>query len=434
MLAWVCSAEGLPRSASHASSSATLDAHGSSSDHAPQFLAPGQSRAQPGRGQVARISKAAAETSEKFTADWQRRSLAAARWARARPAASDSTAPSLSTHLHPTCPPTPKALLFAHVPKTGGTTVQKMISKACEGSVAKQPKHYSGTEPELQAKHGCIVQNSVSPLSVSESDAANFFVMASVRRPCDYYVSLWSFISQNVGKLPEYWQNPLDIHARSAAFVGRQPPYNSTEDVARFHAWMRTVIGNGTQSEPGTRAGSYRLANFLVGRLSARERVHCWVRTDTLLQDSHACFNKFVSCGGAWRRNFDVLDASVTSNVDEERSRCSTYFDDSAQEEVLRTEQARLSEFGWGSLSALGIDQCCPPPPSPPAPLAPSAPPELLCYVRRYPDLLNAFCRDGLPSCDWARVQRHADSLGRSEGRTLECTEQAQAAEIDVEL
>ena len=130
-------------------------------------------------------------------------------------AAGDGPSPSSGSRFAPPTPSTP--LVHLHIPKTGGTTVQKMISKACEGPVAKQPKHYSGTEPELQAKHGCIVQNSVSPLSVSESDAANFFVMASVRRPCDYYVSLWSFISQNVGKLPEYWQNPLDIHARSAA-------------------------------------------------------------------------------------------------------------------------------------------------------------------------------------------------------------------------
>ena len=52
----------------------------------------------------------------------------------------------------------------------------------------------------------------------------------------------------------------------------------------------------------------------------------------------------------------------------------------------------------------------------------PSAPSDLLCYVKRYPDLLAAFCGDGLAHCDWKQARRHADTSGRAEGRTLGCT------------
>ena len=62
------------------------------------------------------------------------------------------------------------------------------------------------------------------------------------------------------------------------------------------------------------------------------------------------------------------------------------------------------------------------PPASPPSPPPTSPPPDLLCYVQRYADLLDGFCGGELSRCDWPLLQHHWEAAGRSEGRKYACS------------
>ena len=48
-------------------------------------------------------------------------------------------------------------------------------------------------------------------------------------------------------------------------------------------------------------------------------------------------------------------------------------------------------------------------------------PNSLLCYVMRYPDLLEGYCEDDIDACNWPELQRHWDDAGEREGRTISC-------------
>ena len=46
---------------------------------------------------------------------------------------------------------------------------------------------------------------------------------------------------------------------------------------------------------------------------------------------------------------------------------------------------------------------------------------ELLCYVERYPDLLDGFCENVPARCNWQELQEHWDTSGRAEERIMGC-------------
>ena len=198
-----------------------------------------------------------------------------------------------------------------------------------------------------------IVYSDTSGRGVTAADASRYFVLGTVRYPCDYYVSLWSYISNNANYRPSMkeFKQPQDIHNRSHAYVGHSPPYNSREDRARFVLWMHNVLG---------RQQDYRLAERLVAKYGCRANMHCWIRTDVMHNDLRACTDNFNACGMSKPTPALVASPRDVHINPSQRSPCSAYFDTAAQAMVMQAEQALLTSRGWGSISELGLDRCCP--------------------------------------------------------------------------
>ena len=92
---------------------------------------------------------------------------------------------------------------------------------------------------------------------LSEADAAEHFVIANVRRPCDYWVSCWAFMSDQARRGKEYaLKNP---------YIGLKPPYTSPGDRAHFGAYVKA-------------SDHFGYTPMALGRIGAWARPHCWVR------------------------------------------------------------------------------------------------------------------------------------------------------------
>ena len=78
------------------------------------------------------------------------------------------------------------------------------------------------TAPTLQPPHRCSrLTPTLAASQVTADDAANFFVIGVVRRPCDYMVSRWA-------KSSETKRAKNATRAAAEAFWGETPPYNSS--------------------------------------------------------------------------------------------------------------------------------------------------------------------------------------------------------------
>ena len=96
-------------------------------------------------------------------------------------------------------------------------------------------------------------------------------------------------------------------------------------------------------------------------RFADPTKVHCWVRTHMIEEDTRGCLRKFEQCGGVL--NWTALDALTADRNRFERSShawCSDFYNDTAlQAEVMAREQRLLRNGGFPSLEELGVEQCC---------------------------------------------------------------------------
>ena len=99
------------------------------------------------------------------------------------------------------CPTThpPAGVLYNHVSKTGGTELIKRL-RALLVIPKNMPLSMPSSSEEMRQIKLCrdgtlVVQLDTKPIQLSASDAARFFVVGLVRRPCDYARSLWAFRS-----------------------------------------------------------------------------------------------------------------------------------------------------------------------------------------------------------------------------------------------
>jgi len=187
-------------------------------------------------------------------------------------AASSSSCPSGA---HP-----PRGLLFNHLSKTGGTTMKMLLFEATGASTnpngnvtyIKPPDHITGSDKRIGPNGAFIVQEDVvHTLSVDEADAQDFFVVGIVRRPCDYMLSTWAWMSEhNKGKGFPMW--------------GVKPPYDNPDDLSRFSGWVDNVIAH-RDAGKGYEEGSFFMSSHMAQRYEDTQHVHCWVRTHNMVDD-----------------------------------------------------------------------------------------------------------------------------------------------------
>jgi len=101
---------------------------------------------------------------------------------------------SATTH----CPP--GGVLHNHVSKTGGTTMKQLLAAAAQtlGWPYIEPKNraeQSAAEAANQSQQLVVVQDDVRDFVLSAADEERYFVIGTVRPPCDYLLSQWSYRS-----------------------------------------------------------------------------------------------------------------------------------------------------------------------------------------------------------------------------------------------
>ena len=92
----------------------------------------------------------------------------------------------------------PLGLLYNHVSKTGGTSMRLLLNASCRSIVFPiENHHFAQGDEELGSENGaCVYQDDIKRLAITSAELESYFVIATVRRPCDYYLSLWAYLSE----------------------------------------------------------------------------------------------------------------------------------------------------------------------------------------------------------------------------------------------
>ena len=291
--------------------------------------------------------------------------------------------------------------MHSHVSKTGGTEMYAVLTMAFGGRdrVLLPRTNVTGTEPIISslAPNISVLLDDCGPMHTTREAASRLFSIATVRRPCDYYVSIWAFTSEYPSRSPTFGSSP---------YLGRSPPFTGTDDLSRFRAFM-----NASFYAPGI-----ALADFYAARHGSGRTIHCYARTDRLLDDVHGCFDHYASsCGGSlpfpsWRRQDAVTESGLLQSRNlAHRGRCESFFTREEQAVVMAREDRKLALQGFGrTLADMGIDQCCSPPAAPTAPRASPPPPPPLPRSPLASALREA---SAMPTHSMRPHLRHATSL-----------------------
>ena len=257
----------------------------------------------------------------------------------------------------------PGGLLYNHVSKTGGTSMKQMLHAASRtlGWPLLLPKTRDAQELAEAANPSqplVVVQDDMRSFVLSEADAARYFVIGTVRPPCDYLLSQWSFRSDLL--LRHTLHQTRSCHSVPVAEAlraspvshlhGQLPPYTGADDLARLRLWV-------------TRAENVSLHHNLGLRYSANMlgRVHCWVQTQQLEAGVRRCLDEYAAAcaiadptrAAALHRLARTLPKSHTQ-VSSAGS-CTSYFTAAQRKEIMRRESRVLD------LSRLGLSPatCC---------------------------------------------------------------------------
>ena len=257
----------------------------------------------------------------------------------------------------------PGGLLYNHVSKTGGTSMKQMLHAASQtlGWPLLLPKTRNAQELAEAANPSqplVVVQDDMRSFVLSEADAARYFVIGTVRPPCDYLLSQWSFRSdlllRDTLHQTRSWHSVPVAEALRASPVshlhGQLPPYTGADDLDRLRLWV-------------TRAENVSLHHNLGLRYSANMlgRVHCWVQTQQLEAGVRRCLDEYAAAcaiaeptrAAALHRLARTLSKSHTQVSS--AGTCTSYFTAAQRKEIMRRESRVLD------LSRLGLSPatCC---------------------------------------------------------------------------
>ena len=264
-----------------------------------------------------------------------------------------------------TCPADrlPRGVLFNHVSKTGGTSMDALLRGLSQAmglpflfatpmrSSAAGGRSQPTASALLGGKRGVVMMRDDWHFTVTDELREHFFVLGTVRPPCDWEVSSWAYrsgLQASAVNAQRIKKNPGLTFDHS--LYGQVPPYNGTQDRRRFAAWLRSqdaVAADSLERSIQRRYGG-------VSKTSLPHAAHCWMRTTALIQDLAACLEQYASCGGErlnvslWLRAHEKLRANPSARAD-----CDEYFRDEADVKLV---MRRNPSFGDPQKSAFGFD------------------------------------------------------------------------------
>lgn len=246
------------------------------------------------------------------------------------------------------CPTTMKGVLFNHVSKCGGTTIKELLREAMGVNnnnvtyLEMTPSHGFSPGQALGSMGSLVVQeDSNHDLKLLDRESDEWFTIGLVRRPCDYMISQWAWMSVNRAKrnLP-----PDDRY-------GAKPPYDSKEDLERFRFWANLTLYHKAKGDT-LEQGSFMMSSHIERRFEAPENVHCWIRTHEMVKDLKMCMGKYEQCGGTLKDkglSEEVVQAAMARAESQiphtPTAPCSTFFDKPLEHLVMQTEQDAVDRF-----------------------------------------------------------------------------------------
>eukprot|EP00469_Lotharella_globosa_P009499 CAMPEP_0167774140 /NCGR_PEP_ID=MMETSP0111_2-20121227/1828_1 /TAXON_ID=91324 /ORGANISM="Lotharella globosa, Strain CCCM811" /LENGTH=237 /DNA_ID=CAMNT_0007663891 /DNA_START=1589 /DNA_END=2302 /DNA_ORIENTATION=+ len=212
-------------------------------------------------------------------------------------------------------------LVYNHMPKTGGSTIKMMLAKVVR-NFRKRNENYQFEEEDF---------------------APNTFRVTSIRSPCQYYRSLWTFGSRGGGSFHKQM-----VHRGYEEYYGSKAPYDSARDLAKFEKWLQ-VVGSVYQDRLQRKLLNKALGNQTIASSSARN-IDCWVRTENMREDLQTCLKMFESRGGLvdWEA-FEIYKDAHKNPSD--HAKCHLYFN--------KARKNLVEEFNKEIFENFQFDDCC---------------------------------------------------------------------------
>mmetsp|Transcript_114331 Transcript_114331/g.243833 ORF Transcript_114331/g.243833 Transcript_114331/m.243833 type:complete len:280 (+) Transcript_114331:73-912(+) len=237
---------------------------------------------------------------------------------------------SFTDHEHPP----EKQMLFVHFEKSAGSYIDSVLKAA----VGDNYKSYHNP-------------------SVPITDVPNdYFVVASIRDPCDQAVSSWEYLCEKTYLQRVYgYKNSAAVYQTQEA-RGMCPTFigNQTGPNGKWEAFPVDPNYDGFLANLAGAEGLYQGA--IMGNLQnmGLDRVNCWVRFENLQDSMSRCLQEFQEATGKPVDEGIVPLASLTSRTmhqgtDSHHSGCKDYFPNTAAgrkaESEVRRGNAQLFEY-----------------------------------------------------------------------------------------
>lgn len=254
--------------------------------------------------------------------------------------------------------------------------------KRAEFTLVNVDAHVPGNSAMVGPKGALIFQDDVyHDLKLQAGDTQSYFVIGLVRRPCDFLVSSWSFTSlgllgkKSLGPQGEERRatvqaemnsnlTPAQNEERKRNFTlshfGQTPPYDSPEDKVRFTNWLNNIADKreaDTWRLPGQPTSNWMSA-ALDERYEDVGRVHCWVRTHKMVEDTAVCLQQYEACGGEYRADGLSPERVAAAKATAERgippssyAACNSFFTAELMARVMKSEKRIIDQFG--------LETCC---------------------------------------------------------------------------
>jgi len=261
--------------------------------------------------------------------------------------------------------------LYDHLPKAGGSFVRGVLAGG-------------GSEGKVLPLANVRIREESDTLT--PEDRQHTFTVGSVRDPCDYYVSCWSF-SRNIPKVV--------AATGGEEFYGTSEQLNTTDDIARFGKWLRNTMPDGLG--PGLLTARFLWSYFnesVAGAVipepnlqgwTIQDRlvyanaaaafdpssVDCWIKTETLTDDMRNCLSLFEERAGPgivnWKEYEEIVARREKEHAEETtRSTAGNniwtknsghqptcfYYDKANADFVFNTDKEIFAKFGYPACCA----------------------------------------------------------------------------------
>lgn len=231
--------------------------------------------------------------------------------------------------------PPKKQLLFLHFEKSAGSYVDDVF-KAVVGS------------QDYMSYHNCGV-----PITDVPSD---YFVVASIREPCDQAVSQWEYECEKTYLKRVYGQEDSAANYQYQEEHGMCPTFIANQS-GTGNKWVAFPVDpnyEGFHASGVTAAGAYQ--RQIMGNLQniGWERVNCWVRFENLQDSMSRCLQEFTEATGKPINKDLIPSASLASHTaaqgtESHHGACKDYFPNTTvgldAQRSVRTANAELYKY-----------------------------------------------------------------------------------------